>query len=188
VIGRGKKARILVQTQVPYDVPVGGRCCDLVKSSLSNEELSFSVPDGGVAAHSQLVRQRPLFQKLGPETKGTSASGKAGLTGFSETNPSLCTNSVAKDVPTGLATGRTLDHIFVSALIRCANHAVSSTVIIQGHDRVVCLALLAYTPRCCMHAVIVSLHSALRAHRLIGCGLLRLTAPVAVAAENMPCS
>jgi hypothetical protein len=184
VIGRGKKARILVQTQVPYDVPVGGRCCDLVKSSLSNEELSLSVPDGGVAAHSQLVRQRPLFQKLGPET---SPLGKRDSQASSETNPSLCMNSVAKNVPTGLATGRILDHIFVSALIRCTNNAVSSTII-QGHDRVACLALLAYTPRCCMHTVVVCLHSALRAHRLIGCGLLRLTAPVAVAAENMPCS
>jgi hypothetical protein len=129
----------------------------------------------------------PCFKSLALRPRGLPPLGKRVRQASSETNPSLCMNSVAKNVPTGLATGRILDHIFVSALIRCTNNAVSSTII-QGHDRVACLALLAYTPRCCMHAVIVSLHSALRAHRLIGCGLLRLTAPVALAAENMPCS
>jgi hypothetical protein len=178
MIGRGKKARILVQTQVPYDVPVGGRCCDLVKSSLSNEELSFSVPDSGVAAHSQLVRQRPLFQKLGPRVF---ASGKAGLVGFPETNPSSCMKFVAKDVPTRLVTGRLLDHIFVSALVRSTVQTLLGLwQYARGHHG----ALRACVP--CMLSSL--LHSALRAHRLIGCSSTRLTAPVAVTAGIKPCS
>jgi hypothetical protein len=78
-MGRGEKARILVRKQVPYDVPVKGQCCDLVRSHLSNEELLFRVLAVGVGACGTMVRQRPLFQKLGPRVF---ASGKAGLAGF----------------------------------------------------------------------------------------------------------
>ena len=56
-MGRGGKARILVQMQVPYDVPVGGRCCDLVKSHVSNEESLIGFLDIAVSAHGKLVRQ-----------------------------------------------------------------------------------------------------------------------------------
>jgi hypothetical protein len=62
---RGGLARILVQKQVPYDVPVGGRCYDLVKLRLSNEELRSRVLGTGVG-EGGMVRQRPLFQKAWP--------------------------------------------------------------------------------------------------------------------------
>jgi hypothetical protein len=106
-----------VRKQVPYDVPVEGRCCDLVRSHSSNEGWLFRVL---VVGRCRCVRddgatKHPCFKKLGPETLPL---GKRDRQASSETNPSLCMNFIARDVPTRLVTGRILDYIVVSALVR----------------------------------------------------------------------
>ena len=101
-------ARILVRKQVPYNVPVGGRCCDPVRSRLSNDELRSRNLVVGVGEAERWCDSRPLFQKAWP---CSSPLAKRAHRASSETTPSLCMKFLAKSsLNMYHSAGRTLPH------------------------------------------------------------------------------
>ena len=139
-------ARILVRKQVPYNVPVGGRCCDPVRSRLSNEELRSRNLVVGVGEAERWCDSRPLFQKAWP---CSSPLAKRAHRASSETTPSLCMKFLAKSsLKMYQPAGRTLHGIFVSALVRCTHEFFTHSGV---RHKVSCTLRSS-----CMHAVVLS--------------------------------